>query len=128
MDKAQALHAFWSGFGIPAIGEQSSYDDSAMKQLGISYPYLTYESGVGDFDDQISLGADLYYRSTSWAEIEAKAAEIFRALSDGGRLVRYTGGVIWLKRGTPAYSRMGAENVFDIRRIHININAEYLSA
>lgn len=127
-NKAQALHEFWAGFGLPAIDELSSYDDRTMKQLGIAYPYLTYEEAVGDFDEPISLGADLYYRSDSWAEIEAKAAEISDAIGMGGKIVLYDGGGIWIKRGSPPYRRMSAENEFSIRRIHLNINADFLSA
>lgn len=128
MDKAQALHSFWAGFDIPAIDEQSSYDDKVMEQLGITYPYITYEAAVGDFDEPVLLGADLYYRSDSWAQIEEKAAQIAHVIGYGGKIVHYDGGAIWIKRGNPPYQRMGAENVFNIRRIHININAEFLSA
>ena len=128
MNKAQALHAFWSGFNLPAIDEMSAYDSATMAQLGIGYPYITYEAAVGDFDEPVALSADLYYKSTSWAGIEAKAAEIARVIGEGGTLVPYDGGAIWIKRGNPVTERMSAENVFDIRRIHININAEYLSA
>ena len=127
MDKMQALHAFWSGFGIPAIDEQSAYDTSVMEELGISYPYLSYEAAVSDLDEPVALSADLWYQSTSWAGIEAKAQQIMNAIGYGGTQIRYNDGQIWIRRGTPAYQRMGAENVFDIRRIHININAEFLS-
>ena len=128
MDKAQALHTFWSGFGLPAIDEQSAYDTAVMEQLGIDFPYISYEAAVGDFDEPVALSADLWYKSTSWAEIEAKAAEIAQALKDGGTLARYDRGAIWITRGNPITQRMSAENPFDIRRIHININAEFLSA
>ena len=111
MDKAQALHAFWSGFGLPAIDEQSAYDTAVMEQLGISFPYISYEAAVGDFDEPVALSADLA-----------------QALKDGGTLARYDGGAIWITRGNPITQRMSAENPFDIRRIHININAEFLSA
>ena len=128
MNKAQALHAFWSGFDIPAIDEQSSYDEQTMQKLGIGYPYITYEAAVGDFDEPLSLGADLYYRSDSWAQIEEKAAQIANLIGYGGKIVRYDGGAIWIKRGDPPYRRMAADNPYSIRRIHININAEFLSA
>lgn len=128
MNKSQALYNFWSGFGIPAIDEQSAYDTPTMEKLQIDYPYISYESAVGEIDEPISLSADLWYRSSSWAEIEAKAAQISDAIGYGGTMVRYDGGAIWLKRGTPPYQRMSAENVFDIRRIHFNISAEFLSA
>lgn len=127
MNKVQALYGFWSSFGIPAIDEQSAYDESITKELNLDFPYITYETVVGELNDSVTLNADLYYRSSSWEEIEKKAAEIFDAIGYGGTFVPYDGGAIWIKRGTPPYQRMGAENVFDIRRIHFNINAEFLS-
>ena len=128
MDKMQALYSFWAGFGIPAIDEQSAYDTPTMEQLGISYPYISYEAAVSELDEPVTLSADIWYKSTSWAGIEAKAQQIANAIGYGGKMVPYDGGAIWIKKGSPAYQRMGAENVFDIRRIHININAEFLSA
>lgn len=127
MDKTQALHAFWSGFQIPAIDEQSSYDESVTKKLNLDYPYITYEAAVGELGDSITLNADIYYRSTSWAEIEQKAAEIYDAIGYGGTFVPYDGGAIWIKRRNPAYQRMGEDNDLNVRRIHYNINAEFLS-
>ena len=127
-NKTQALYGFWSGFRIPAIDEQSSYDTATMEQLGITYPYITFESAVGEFGEEITLGADLYYRSSTWAEIESKAAEIADAIGYAGTLVPYDGGgAIWIKRGNPIYRRMGADNAFDIRRIHFDVTAAFLS-
>ncbi len=127
MDKAQALYSFWAGFSLPAIDEQSSYDTKTMEKLNIDFPYITFEASVGDFDEPLNLGADIYYRSESWAEIEGKAAEIADSIGYGGRLISYDTGAIWIKRGDPMYRRMGADIAFNIRRIHINIKAEFLS-
>lgn len=128
MDKMQALYSFWSSFGIPAIDEQSAYDEKYMEQLGITFPYISFEASVSEIDEPVALSADIWYRSTSWAGIEAKVQEIAAAIGYGGVKVNYDDGQIWIMRGTPAYQRMSAENSFDIRRIHININAEFLSA
>lgn len=127
-DKAQALHDFWSSFGWLAIDEQSAYDEGVMEEWGNPNKYITYEAAVSELDEPISLSADLWHRSTSWADIEAKAQEVISEIGYGGKLVPYDGGAIWIKRSAPAYQRMSAENSFDIRRIHININAEFLSA
>ena len=124
--KAQALYNFWASFGIPAIDEQSSYDTVTMEQLGIDYPYITYEGAVGDFAEPITLGADLYYRSSTWTAIEAKAAQIYEAIGRGGKKLPYDGGQIWVKR--QAYRRMGEDNEFNVRRIHFDVSAEFLSA
>ena len=128
MNKAQALYSFWAGFSIPAIDEQSAYDEGIMKDLGIDYPYISYQSADGEIDAPVTLSADLWYRSTTWADIEAKAAEISEAIGYGGKLVPYDGGKIWIRRGNPISTRMAADGTFDIRRIHLNITAEFLSA
>lgn len=128
MNKSEAIYNLWSGFDIPAIDEQSAYDAETLIQLGIDFPYLTFQTAIGDFAQKFSLSADLYYRSTSWAEIEEKAAEIADYIGLGGKIIHYDGGALWIKRGNPMYQRMSADNPFDIRRIHININAEFLTA
>lgn len=126
MDKAQALHSFWGSFGIPAIDEQSAYDTDTLERLDITYPYITYESATSDLDDSLKLGADLWYDSTTWSDIEQKAAQIVAALGRGGTVIPYEGGALWITHG--AARRMAAEVGFDVRRIHIDISAEFLSA
>ena len=128
MDKAQALHLFWSSFGIPAIDEQSAYDDQTLEQLGISYPYISYESATSSFDEQLTLGADIWYHSTSWAGIEQKASQISEAIGLGGTHQHYEGGSLWITRGQMFSQRMPSDSTNNIRRIHININAEFQSA
>ena len=128
MDKAQALYGFWSSFGLPALDEQSAYDSSTMEQLEIDYPYITYETVVDYLDAPVYIGADIWYKSTSWAEITQKAEEIGAYIGLGGRVCRYDGGGVWIARGSPFAQRMPDERENDIRRIHINIQAEFLSA
>ena len=41
MDKVQALHSFWASFGIPAIDEQSAYDEKTIEEMEITYPYIS---------------------------------------------------------------------------------------
>ncbi len=125
-NRVQALYNFWSSFGIPAIDEQSSYDTSTMQSLGLDYPYITYETGVGRQFDEITLSADIYYRSSTWVEIEAMAATIAAAIGESGRLLPCDNGCRWIKLGNPAYQRMGADNDFDVRRIHFDVTVEDL--
>ena len=129
MDKAQALHSFWSSFGLPAIDEQSAYDDGTLEQLGIAFPYISYETATDYLDGPVMLGADLWYKSTSWADITRKADAIGDYIGLGGKVIRYQGGGLWVCRSTPFAQRMAEDTWADnIRRIHINIQAEFLSA
>ena len=124
MDKFQALHSFWSSFAWDAIDEQSSYE----KHFDPPDKYITYEAAVDSFDSACFIGADLWHRSLSWAEISQKAEEISEYIGRGGVMIPYTGGALWITRGAPFAQRMAAETTEDVRRIHLNINAEYLSA
>lgn len=129
MDKGQALHSFWSSFGLPALDEQSAYDEGTMEELGITYPYLTYETAIDYLDGPVAIGADLWYKSTSWEDITKKAEGIGAYIGLGGRVIRYDGGGLWITRGADFSRRMAEETGDDnIRRIHINIQAEFLSA
>ena len=129
MDKAQALYGFWSSFGLPALDEQSAYDEGTLEALEIDYPYITYETATDALDGPVAIGADIWYKSTSWAEITRKSDDIAADIGLGGKLVPYTGGAVWITRGTPFAQRLPEESGNDsIRRVHININAEYLSA
>lgn len=123
LDKWQALHSFWSGFNIPAYDENSvfsGYDDSP------EMPYITYEAAAGSIDSDVLLSASLWYKSTSWADISRKAEEISEQIGLGGKLVPYDGGAIWIRRGQPFAQRMSGEKD-SVRRIYLNISAEYIS-
>ena len=126
MDKSQALYHFWSRFGWEAIDELSSYDKGVIESLEIQDRYITYEEQIGSIGETHALTASLWHRSTSWAEIESKAAEIYAYLGEGGVKENYDGGQIWITRQN--YRRMPDEGNYDMRRILFNINAEYLSA
>lgn len=127
-NKEQALHNFWASFGIQAIDEQSAYDERTVESLNLVFPYITYEVGTASFDEQIALGADVWDNSTSWTKATEKAEQIAEAIGRGGIMVAYDGGALWITRGAPFSQRMAAETGYDVRRIHININAEFLSA
>ena len=120
MDSIQALHSFWSSFGLKA------YDESTMSPT-VAFPYLTYNVVKGSFNEPIAMSASLWYKDTSWADITKKAHEIEVAIGRRGKAVPYDDGVLWVKRGTPFSQRMGDEDD-TIRRIYINIEAEYISA
>lgn len=120
MDKEQALHSFWSSFAIPA------YDESTVKETA-TLPYITYNVVTDNLGSPAAMSASLWYRSTSWAAITEKKNEIAAYIGRDGRRIRYNDGVLWIKRGVPFAQRMSDEDD-TIRRIYINIEAEYISA
>jgi hypothetical protein len=124
MDKEQALHKFWSGFGLTAYDENTVPDNALTTNGG---KYLTYNVATASLDEPTLLYANLWYKSSSWAEITVKANEMSEMIGRGGAIVPFDGGKIWICRGTPFSQRMPDEDD-TIRRIYINVMAEYLSA
>ena len=120
MDKAQALHSFWSGFGLTA------YDENTVPE-GAQLPYITYSVGMAEMGEPIILTASLWYHSTSWAAISQKAELINRSITPGGVIIPFDGGSLWIWRGSPFSQRMEDPDP-SIRRIYMNINAEFLSS
>lgn len=125
VDKEAALHGFWSGFGWAAKDENTVPDDAMTRYGG---KYITYNVATAALDAPIPLSGDLWCRDTSWAEITAKAEQIAHTLPDGDSfLVPFVGGYLRVCRGSPFTRRMG-DTKDTVRRIHINIMVEYLSA
>lgn len=128
MDKAQALYNFWSSFGLPAFDEQTVPDDIPEGLPADTWDhYITYETVMDSLGNAVPLTASLWYRSTAWDEITQKAQEIADYIGQGGVLVPYDGGSMWIVRGTPYAQRITDPNDDSIRRIYMNISAEYLS-
>lgn len=120
MNKSQALHKFWSGFGLPAYDQFTVPDDAQM-------PYITYSVSEDSFDRQVYLNGSLWYRSPSWEDIEQKSYEIARFIKIGGVVINTDDGFVWIYRGSPFAQRMS--DIDDtVRRIVMNITAEFLSA
>lgn len=128
MDKAQAIHAFWSSFGLPAIDEQSLYDENTLKEMEITLPYISYELSTGNIESAISLNASLWYRSTSWKEITQKADEIAAYIGYGGKIIPVTGGCIWVKLGNQFSRRMEDEFDRGLRRIVLSIDVDFFTS
>ena len=124
MNKAQAIHDFWSSFGLLAIDEQSAYDE---QDIELPANYITYELQTANFGDPIQLTASLWYYSTSWEEITEKANEIAEYIGYGGRMLKVDGGYVWVKLGSPFAQRMAVEQE-NYRRIILNITVDFLTA
>ena len=73
MDKAQALHDFWSSFGIPAFDEstvpEKIWDEELQKEVELKPPYITYAVAEGSLDGIILLSASVWYHGYGWSEM-----------------------------------------------------------
>ena len=121
MTKAAAIYQFWNSFGLTVYEENSVPDDAA-------FPYITYQLVTDSFDREIPLTASIWYRSESWAGINAKTEAISQKISRGGKIIPCDGGAIWLKRGQPFAQNMGDESDDLIKRKYLNITAEFMTA
>lgn len=122
MDKAQALQSFWSSFDLPAYDQRSVPADAAM-------PYITYNVSTGAIGDTLVLDASLWYRSSSWAAVSQKADEIAQYIGEyGHKIIAFDSGKLYLTQGTPFAQRMADDVDIEVKRIYINVMAEYLSA
>lgn len=120
MNKVEAVNGFFNSFGWKA------YDEGTVP-TGATMPYITYSLQTDAFNEQVSLTVNLWGRGTSWRAVEEKVADISSAIGRGGKMIGYSGGAVWIKRGSPFAQRVVDEDD-DVRRIMILIDAEYCSA
>lgn len=119
MDKLQALQNFWSSFGLPAYDATTVPDEAVM-------PYITYDVSTAALDEPVIMTGSLWYRTTSWEDISNKAQEIAEHIATS-LPIKVEDGYLWIVRGNPFSQRMSDTDDM-VRRILINIQAEYLTA
>lgn len=123
IDKFQAIHSFWSSFGIDAYDESTVPAGEYRPEL----PYITYDATLADFDESVYLHASIWYYGTSWTEITAKLKEIEDDIGRGGKIIPCDGGAIWIAKWRPFAQRMPDPNDM-VRRIYLNLVAEFIIA
>lgn len=119
MDRWQALNLFWNSFSIPAYDESSVLETATM-------PYITYTAAVDSIDSPVTLTANIWYRSMSWAAISQKTEEINNRLKHGGVFIPADNGYLWVVRGSPFAQRINEESD-TLKRIYIVLMGEYLT-
>ena len=118
--KQAAVQAFLSSFGVPA------YPASAVPEQA-EMPYLTYELPIGAWGDgDASMLVNLWCRTESEAEPNARAARLAERLGLGGVVLACDGGAMWLRRGSP-FCQPVADTDPSVKRRYINIDIEYLT-
>lgn len=127
MDKAQAIHSFWSSFGIPAYDQNTLPNDEKTADHRPEPPYITYAVIENSLNAPVALSGSIWYRSTSWADISKKADEIAAEIGYGHKMIKIDGGYLYITKGSPFAQRMTDEDD-SIRRIYINLMVEFLTA
>ena len=111
MDRYEAQYSFWSSFNVPAYEQNAVPDDGA-----VAYPYITYQAVTAPFGGDALVNASIWTKSTSWAGADALADIIENRLRDGGEVVPYTGGMIWVTPESPFAQSMGDPDDDRIKR------------
>lgn len=130
MDKEQALHTFWSSFGLVA------YDENTVPtgEDAPEFPYITYSVQTSNMGADLMLNGSLWYRSTTWADIVRKKDEIARAIQketwyDGSGEFKIDGGYmkLHLPDGGAFAQRMNDPSDNMIRRYLLSVYVEFLT-
>lgn len=122
-EKEKTLHKFWNSFGVPAYDETTVPDDA-------TFPRITYNVATDSLGGVVSLHADLWYRSSSWQGVTDLAETIAKTVKQFGYITLPIegGGYIYLCGGTPFAQRIDDPDDDSIKRIYINVQAEFLTA
>ncbi len=118
MDKQQAYYSLWSRFGLSAYDETSVPDDAKL-------PYLTYQVIIDSLDAPVYPTASLWYRSSSWNDIDHKLTEIASYIEDM-EPIEIDDGYMNVTKGTPFAQRM-AEEDRTVKRYVLNLAIEFLT-
>lgn len=122
MTKGQAIDAFWSSFGLTAYDENTTPDNAP-------FPYITYACETDSIDNVCLMNASLWYYSDSWKDISEKAEEIAKKITGmQPPTIQIDNGRLYITKGSPFAQRLRDPSSDKVRRILINITAEYLTA
>lgn len=116
--RESAIYDFLNSFGIPAYASSATPDQAPM-------PYITYDLIIGDFNTEVSMAANVWYKSESEAAPNAKVREIEKILGTGGKLLTYDGGAVWVKKGSPWCQSVTLDDN-SIKQRYLNFDLEYM--
>lgn len=103
-----------------------AYDENTVAE-NATFPRITYSVSTDSIGNLVILSASLWYNTRSWEDISKKADEIAAAIGYGGKIIKIDNGYLWLVKGSPFAQRMSEPSDKMVRRIILNINAEFLT-
>lgn len=98
INTAQALYEFWSGFDLPAYTVNTIPDDAQM-------PYITYSLTETEPFESATHYAQIWYRSSSNAQLLAKVDEVKQAIGNGVK-IDCEGGYVSIRPSMPFVQTM----------------------
>ena len=122
MTPEAAIYGFLNGFSIPAYASASVPDQA-------QFPYITYDLVLGEWEQgEVNMPVNVWYRTDSEAQPNAKVREISQAIGMGGVTLPCDGGMLWVKKGSPWAQAVTVEGEDEkVKRRYININIEFLT-
>lgn len=123
MTPEAAIYGFLNGFSIPAYASASVPDQA-------QFPYITYDLVLGEWEQgEVNMPVNVWYRTESEAQPNAKVREIGERIGMGGVLLHCDGGVLWVKKGSPWAQAVTVEGEDEkVKRRYVNINIEFLTS
>ena len=123
MTPEAAIYGFLNGFSIPAYASASVPDQA-------QFPYITYDLVLGEWGQpEVNMPVNVWYRTDSEAQPNAKVREIGERIGMGGVLLHCDGGVLWVKKGSPWAQAVTVEGEDEkVKRRYVNINIEFLTS
>lgn len=131
-NKEQALNEFWSSFGVLAFEENTVPDDATIEELikaevaPSKYPYITYQVITGDLNGPVFPTASIWDRSFSWERADLLANKISKSIQTMNT-IKLENGRVFIAKGSPFAQHMSEEGDASIRRVVLNIQAEFLT-
>lgn len=125
MTKAEAIHAFFSGYGLRAYEENSVpvYLDDAQTAENIP-PYITYQLATDDYrGGSVAVTADVWDCSESWEYVNEVAAAISGDIGSYKRLT-CDDGYILVTKGSP-FAQNLADDIY--KRVYMNLNLTFIT-
>lgn len=120
VDRYEAQYSFWSSFGVHAYEENSVPDVDEVE-----FPYITYQAVSSPFNSDVQVNASIWTRSASWLRADKLTDDIETSLKNGGKVVDYVGGIIWITADTPFSQSMGDPNDDQIKRKLISVTLHF---
>ena len=118
-NKSAAIYGFWSSFELPVYDEGSVPDEAEL-------PYITYQFTSGSLGSNISLTAGLWYKDTSWVDIDKKVEQVAEFITFMNAIKIQGGGRIVIYKPDNFATRIYDEDE-NIKHYSLQIEVEYLT-
>ena len=91
-----------------------------------SYPYVTYDLPCASLFGQSAARMDLWFRTASKTTAATKLTSVINAVPEGGLFYNFTGGAMWIKRGSP-FAQLTQDTSDElVHRIFTNLTVEFI--